>query len=152
MVKVVFVRFASMLLTMLERVQSMGLNLLNQLDNDDEEPPVVHGCRDCRAIFHAVAVIPSHRLNVYCPSCGKPNPQLLGILPGIVEDVDGQVFLMGEDGFTTGPYPSAETAQQSLWDWFERKEHDEQKAKLQGRRKVVNLRKEALAQDEEVRD
>lgn len=135
---------------MLGRVQSMALSLLNRLDSEgcghEEEGDYgvsVTGCEDCEGIFRTEVYATGQNGTERdgCPwGCGHALRDL-GNLPRLVED-DGEVFLAGDDGFTTGPYRNAAVAQAQLWDWFnEREKHGSEKEDGQEGRRQENTGK-----------
>jgi len=63
----------------------------------------------------------------------------LGTLPYSIEDEDG-VYLLDDDGVTTGPYDSEENAQKDLWEWFDKRGRTSNAASKEGKLQKGNLR------------
>jgi hypothetical protein len=84
-----------------------------------EPPPAdVSGCSRCGLIYSFDAFLwkENDTGKRCCPVCGCRSVTSLGTLPNFIED-DG-FYLIGDDGFCTGPYKDEEDAQGHLWEWF----------------------------------
>ena len=113
---------------MLGRVQSMGLDLLNQVAKETETGPEVWGCQECHLIFDFAAYsFPSGEPLSVCPGCGANGADVLlvlGPLPCIITK-GPWIYLTDDDGRTSRAYRTIQEAHQDLWAWFVKKEdHD----------------------------
>lgn len=131
-----FVLCVERLSTVVEHVQSMGQNLLNQMEPPEEESPEVWGCKVCGHIFEHRAFAGTADIS-FCPQCSLV-VNWLGTLPYSIEYEDG-IYLIDDDGVTTGPYDSEKEAQENLWTWFEKRGQTDAATK-KGRLQKGNLR------------
>jgi len=101
----------------------MGQNLLNRTEADEDPPETeeVWGCKACEHIFSHSAYMKYTEQLYYCPRCGANGcVEWLGALPYSIEDDEG-VYLIDDDGVTTGPYNYEVEAQEDLWSWFKKR-------------------------------